>query len=167
MASRGTRSTTGTARDTPGESSNTQENQLNPELAKTTLADKYEAARRRIAELEEEIRMRNELEEMEAQIRWLESTNASADPVREPVVPQAVPLVRRAPKTRELPTYKGKNIKEAQDFFYQAELKWREDGDITWDTDAAKVTHGVSCFEGIPRDVWKRRERSIGVDNTS
>ena len=83
-----------------------------------TLADKYEAARHRITELEEEIRMRNELEEIKAQIRWLESTNAFMDPVQEPVIPQVVPLVYRALKTRELLIYKGKNIKEAQDFFY-------------------------------------------------
>jgi hypothetical protein len=78
----------------------------------------------------------------------------------------AVRLVRRAPKTRELPTYKGKSIKEAQDFFYQAELKWYKDGGITWTTDTAKVTYCTSCFEGIARDIWKRRERSVGVNST-
>ena len=36
----------------------------------------------------------------------------------EPVALLAARLVRRAPKTRELLTYKGKSIKEAQDFFY-------------------------------------------------
>jgi predicted DNA-binding protein YlxM (UPF0122 family) len=29
------------------------------------------------------------------------------------------------------------------------------------------VTHCVSSFEGIARDIWKRKERRIGVDNTS
>jgi hypothetical protein len=75
-------------------------------------------------------------------------------------------LVRRASKTRELPTYKGKSIKEAQDFFYQMELKWRKDGGITWATDAAKVTHYTSCFKGIARDIWKYRERLVGVNTT-
>jgi len=75
-------------------------------------------------------------------------------------------MARRAPKTRELPTYKGKSIKEAQDFFYQAELKWRKDSGIIWATDAAKVTHCASCFKGIARDIWKRRERSVGINTT-
>ena len=100
---------------------------------------------------------------MEAQIRRLEDIRA---PIVEPVAPPAARLVRRAPKTRELPTYKGKSIKEAQDFFYQAELKWREDGGITWATDIAKVTHYASCFEGIARDIWKHREQSVGVNTT-
>ena len=38
---------------------------------------------------------------------------------------------------------------------------------MTWDTDAAKVTHAVSCFQGTARDIWKRKERSIGVNNIS
>jgi hypothetical protein len=67
-------------------------------------------------------------------------------------------LIRRAPKTRELPTYKGKSIKEAQDFFYQAELKWCKDGGITWAIDIAKVIYYTSCFEGIARNIWKYRE---------
>ena len=88
-------------------------------------------------------------------------------PDRSPIAaPMPLPY-RRAPKTRELPIYKGKNIKEAQDFFYQAELKWREDNDLTWSTDATKITHCVSAFDGIARDIWKRRERRVGVDNTS
>jgi hypothetical protein len=67
-------------------------------------------------------------------------------------------LVCRALKTRELPTYKGKSIKEAQDFFYQAELKWYKDSRITWTTDIVKVIYYTSCFEGIARDIWKYRE---------
>ena len=127
------------------------------------MTEKLAAARRRIAELEAEMQQREDLEDLEAQIRRLEDIRA---PIVEPVAPPAARLVRRAPKTRELPTYKGKSIKEAQDFFYQAELKWREDGGITWATDAAKVTHCASCFEGIARDIWKRRERSVGVNTT-
>ena len=34
-------------------------------------------------------------------------------------------------------------------------------------TDADKVTHCISSFEGTARDVWKRKERQEGVDNTS
>jgi hypothetical protein len=75
-------------------------------------------------------------------------------------------LVCRAPKTRELPTYKGKSIKEAQDFFYQAELKWYKDGGITWTIDVAKVIYYTSCFKGIARDIWKYRERSVGINST-
>ena len=138
-----------------------------PEPSSMSLPEKIEAARRRIAELEEQERMRIELETMEAQIRQLEGQNTSTGALRTPVAHTTTHPIRRAPKTRELPTYKGKNIKEAQDFFYQAELKWREDNDITWTTDAAKVTHCASCFEGIARDIWKRREKTVGVDNTS
>jgi hypothetical protein len=171
MAPRGQRNTSSTAEDAPEGSNTSGGPQPASEPTNATLADKLEAARRRIAELEEEVHMRNELQAMEAQIHQLESANTPvttpAETQRGPVVPPVVYPVRRAPKTRELSTYKGKTIKEAQDFFYQAELKWREDGDVTWDTDAAKVTHCVSCFEGIARDIWKRKERSVGVDNTS
>ena len=75
-------------------------------------------------------------------------------------------MVYRAPKTRELPTYKGKSIKEAQDFFYQAELKWYKDGRITWTIDIVKVIYYTSCFEDIARDIWKYRKRSVGINNT-
>jgi hypothetical protein len=163
-----TRNHPGTAGGTPSETvgdSQTPQPELEPTGA--TLAEKLEAARRRIAELEEEVRMRGELETMEAQIRDLERTTTTATTQRTPVVHTVTHPIRRAPKTRELPTYKGKSIKEAQDFFYQAELKWREDGDITWTTDAAKVTHCASCFEGVARDIWKRRERIVSVNNTS
>jgi hypothetical protein len=78
---------------------------------------------------------------------------------REAIVTPTLYPAYRAPKTRELPIYKGKSIKEYQNFFYQVELKWREDKDITWVTDVNKVTHCVSCFEGTARDVWKRKER--------
>ncbi len=90
-----------------------------------------------------------------------------AERSREAAAAPAFYPARRAPKTRELPIYKGKSIKEHQNFFYQAELKWREDGDITWVTDADKITHCVSSFEGTARDVWKRKERMTGVDSSS
>jgi len=67
-------------------------------------------------------------------------------------------LVYRAPKTRELPTYKGKSIKEAQDFFYQAELKWYKDSRITWTIDIVKVIYYTSCFKNIARNIWKYRK---------
>jgi hypothetical protein len=75
-------------------------------------------------------------------------------------------LVRRAPKTRELPTYKGKSIKEAQDFFYQVELKWYKDGRITWTTDVVKVIYYTSYFEDIARDIWKYRKQSVDINST-
>lgn len=127
--------------------------QPEPEQETVPLADKLEAARRRIKELEEEVRIRTELETIEARIRQLEGTSRPADNCRELVAPVAAFLIQRAPKTQELLLYKGKTIKEAQDFFYYAELKWREDSDITWNIDAAKVTHCASCFKGITRDV--------------
>jgi hypothetical protein len=132
-----------------------------------TLAEKLAAAQLRIRQLEGEARQRVELANMEAQIRQLEGASAESIARREPEVDGRATPYRKAPKTRELPIYRGKTIKEAQVFFYQAELKWREDGDITWSTDAEKVTHCVSCFEGVARDVWKRKERSIGVNTTS
>jgi hypothetical protein len=159
-----TRASSSTARD-PTSREDTGAPGLGP--SSTTLAEKLEAARRRVAELEEERRMRTELETVEAQIRQLEEYDTPTGASRTPVAHTAAQPIRRAPKTRELPTYKGRNIKEAQDFFYQAELKWREDNDITWPTDATKVTHCASCFEGIARDIWKRKERTVGVDNTS
>ncbi len=159
---------------TPGASANTRGATPGASLGNTQstlealgVAEKLEAARIRIAELEAEARARAELEVMQDRIRQLEGASLSTAPIRDPIVSTAVTPLRRAPKTRELPIYKGKTIKDAQDFFYQAELKWREDDDITWSTDAAKVTHCVSCFSGIARDVWKRRERLVGVDNTN
>lgn len=138
------------------------------------LTANLEAARRRIAELEqaqEQRRLADELAAAEARVRQLEDleeTGSNTPTSERPAVVHTASLpFRRAPKTRELPTYKGRNIKEAQDFFYQAELKWREDNDITWRDDAAKVTHCVSCFEGIARDIWKRKERRAGVNNTT
>jgi hypothetical protein len=62
--------------------------------------------------------MRIELEIIEAQIRQLKGQNSSTGALRIPIAHTAIYPIRRAPKTRELPTYKGKNIKEAQDFFY-------------------------------------------------
>jgi hypothetical protein len=97
--------------------------------------------------------MRGELEIIEAQIRDLERTTITATTQRTPVVHTVTHLIRRALKIRELPIYKGKSIKEAQDFFYQAELKWREDGDITWTTDVAKVIYYASYFKGVVRDI--------------
>ena len=133
-----------------------------------TLAEKLEAAQRRIAELQEEQRKKDELAALEEQIRQLQgSVDMTTVRPREAIATPTLYPARRAPKTRELPIYKGKSIKEYQNFFYQAELKWREDRDIIWVTDTNKVTHCVSCFKGTARDVWKRRERQEGVDNTS
>jgi hypothetical protein len=78
---------------------------------------------------------------------------------RELVIPLVVLFSCKALKTMELLTYKGRNIKEAQDSFYQAELKWHEDSRITWSIDIIKVTHCASCFEGIARDIRKYREQ--------
>ncbi len=168
MAPRGQRNTSSTVDETPGGSNPPAGQRIGQETTGTTLAEKLEAARLRIAELEEEQRKRDELEALEEQIRQLQSTvGTPAVPQRETIVTSTQYPIRRAPKTRELPIYKGKTIKEHQNFFYQAELKWREDGDITWVTDADKVTHCVSSFEGTARDIWKRKERMVGVDNTN
>jgi hypothetical protein len=131
-----------------------------------TLEEKLEAANQRIAELEaiqERQDAESELASRTERIRQLESDLGR---LREGAG-YALVTRPRAAKTRDLPIYKGRNIKEAQAFFYAAELKWREDKDMTWVDDAAKVTHCVSCFEGTPVDTWKRRERAAGVDNTS
>jgi hypothetical protein len=168
MAPRGQRNTSSTADNTP-EGSNPPVEQQTGQDTGTTLAEKLEAAQRRITELEEEQRKKNELEALEARIRQLQGAVGvyTVHQREDGATPALYPVRRRAPKTRELPIYKGKTIKEHQIFFYQAELKWREDMDLTWITDAEKVTHCASSFEGTARDVWKRREQMIGVNNTS
>lgn len=70
----------------------------------------------------------------------------------------------RAPRTADLPRYKGKSIQETNTFFYIAELKWREDRGITWKTDAQKITHCVQAFEEVPQAIWQRKERKEGMD---
>jgi hypothetical protein len=168
MAPRTLRTTSSTADNTPSGSNPPAEQRTEQEIGGMILAERLEAAQRRIAELEEEQERRRELETLEERIRQLQgTTNATTEHQREAIAAPSLYPVRRAPKTRELPTYKGKTIKEHQNFFYQAELKWREDRDLTWVTDADKVTHCVSSFEGTARDVWKRKERQEGVDNTS
>ena len=66
MAPRGQRNTSSTAKDAPEGSNTSGGAQPALEPTNTTLADKLEAARRRITKLEEEVRMRNELQAMEA-----------------------------------------------------------------------------------------------------
>ncbi|KAE8441046.1 hypothetical protein EG329_006083 [Mollisiaceae sp. DMI_Dod_QoI] len=144
MSQRGLRSNTAAAAqaEQPSSSSTTQ-----PER-ETTLQEKHDAALRRIAELEAQIRLEEETRELYTQINRLEQRSIRRESDATPATTQ---LLSRAPKTRELP----------------AELKWREDQDRTWVTDASKITHCVSCFKGIPRDIWRRRERRTGVDNTT
>jgi hypothetical protein len=90
--------------------------QTPPELAgRIIITEKLAAARYYITKLETEMQQREDLEELEAQIRYLENIRISDI---ESVISPAVPLVQRAPKIRELPTYREKSIKEAQDFFY-------------------------------------------------
>jgi hypothetical protein len=127
-----------------------------------------------IARLEEQQRLREEIEAGQATVRRLQQEQAPAvvQTSIAPIVPagsnQAAPFYQpRAPKTRELPQYKGKTIKEAQDFFRAAEIKWRDDRDITWPTDADKITHCISYFEGIAQDIWKRKEERDGIDTTT
>ena len=78
MALRGQRNTSSTAEDALEGSNTSGGAQPALEPINATLADKLEAARRRITELEEEVRMRNELQAMEAQIHQLEHANTPA-----------------------------------------------------------------------------------------
>ena len=87
-----------------------------------TLEEKLEAANQRIAELEaiqERQDTESELASRTERIRQLESDLGR---LREGAG-YALVTRPRAAKTRDLPIYKGRNIKEAQAFFYAAELK--------------------------------------------
>ncbi len=90
-----------------------------------------------------------------------------AERLREAATMPAFYLARCALKIRELPIYKGKSIKEYQNFFYQAKLKQCKDRDIIQVIDANKITHYMSSFEGIVRDVQKCKERIMGVNSSS
>lgn len=136
-----------------------------PPPRELSVAEKLEAILAKNRELEAELLQQQQLNEALEQQRRMEDelarNRAQTGPRREPAtVPQSY---RRAPKTRELPVYHGRSIAEAQDFFYQAQLKWREDQDMTWVDDFAKITHAVSYFDGLPRNIWRRKERSLDV----
>ncbi len=89
MSTRGLRSSANTRGATPGASG--VETQSTQGTVGNDLAERLEAARRRMAELEEEAQRRDELEAMRERIRQLEGANTPAVPQREPVaVPTTV-----------------------------------------------------------------------------
>jgi hypothetical protein len=147
-----------TAGLTPGSNASGEAASIQANLA-ATLA--------KIAELEAIQKQRDELAAAEARLATLLANSQHLRyPEARPSATGTLSLpLRRAPKSRELKIYKGKSIKEAHDWFYDAELKWREDQDLTWTTDAAKITHCVSAFEGVPKEIWRRKERAEGIDN--
>jgi hypothetical protein len=140
----------------------------------TEVREKLRAVEDRIRALKEEERLTRELREREKELETLlqvrdtrvsQETNSERGRNQDAGTTTAGRTWQpRAPKTRELKPYRGKTVKEAEDFFYDAELKWRQDEDITWKTDAAKITHCVSAFEGTPKTIWRRKEAADGID---
>lgn len=118
----------------------------------------------RIRRLEARKERAQTIQALEDRIDELErEAESNASPTPTPL-PEAAPLPHyRPPKTRELRTYRGKSLREADNFFYDAELKWKEDQGYTWRSDDAKITHCVSAFEGLPKEMWRRKEKSGGT----
>ncbi|KAJ8059433.1 hypothetical protein OCU04_011097 [Sclerotinia nivalis] len=73
----------------------------------------------------------------------------------------------KPPKLQKLPSYKGLNIGEAKDFFFQAELMFRNDDEYYFPTDQKKIDHVIQYFQQQPLAVWRRYEASTTNSNMS
>lgn len=74
---------------------------------------------------------------------------------------------RRAPKLRDLPSYKGRNIQEAQSFIASAEREFRRDGGYYIQTDTDKIDHCVFAFDTEVERRWTGYEEETGIGNTT
>jgi len=70
-------------------------------------------------------------------------------------------------KFRDLATYHGKNIKEAQAFIAGAERRFRIDQGYRFPTDTAKIDYCVLAFGTQPAARWNRYERREGIGRTT
>lgn len=67
-----------------------------------------------------------------------------------------------APRVRELPTYYGKNIQEAQDFLSGAERRFRLDRGYYYPDDTSKIDYCILAFESKPYQQWSVYKEDIG-----
>lgn len=56
--------------------------------------------------------------------------------------------------------YKGKSLKEYQEFTYKCEINFRQDP-LQFPTEDLKVLYGVSLCDGEPLDRWREHERQL------
>ena len=69
---------------------------------------------------------------------------------------------RLPPRVRELPTYYGRSIEEAQAFIAGAERRFRIDGGYYYDTDERRIDYCVLAFAQGPERVWSTYEETEG-----
>jgi hypothetical protein len=66
------------------------------------------------------------------------------------------------PRIRELLSYYGKDIQEAQDFISGAERRFRLDGGYYYPDDTSKIDYCVLAFETKPYRQWSVYEEDAG-----
>jgi hypothetical protein len=66
------------------------------------------------------------------------------------------------PHVRELPTYYGRSIEEAQAFIAGAERRFRVDGGYYYDTDEKRIDYCVLAFAEGPERIWSAYEETEG-----
>ena len=74
---------------------------------------------------------------------------------------------RKAPRFRDLPTFNGKSIKEAQAFVAGAERRFRIDANTQYPTDQDKIDYCALAFGTGPAAKWERHERREGLGRTT
>ncbi|ELR07752.1 hypothetical protein GMDG_00375 [Pseudogymnoascus destructans 20631-21] len=74
---------------------------------------------------------------------------------------------RRAPKFRDLATFQGKSLREAQVFAAGADHRFRIDAGSQYPTDQNKIDYCVLAFGPAPAAKWERHERREGLGNTT
>ncbi|ELR07081.1 hypothetical protein GMDG_08258, partial [Pseudogymnoascus destructans 20631-21] len=73
----------------------------------------------------------------------------------------------RAPKFRDLATFQGKSLREAQVFAAGADRRFRIDARSQYPTDQNKIDYCVLAFGPTPAAKWERHERREGLGNTT
>ena len=73
----------------------------------------------------------------------------------------------QAPKFRDLVTFQGKSLREAQVFTAGADRRFRIDAGSQYPTDQNKIDYCVLAFRLGPAAKWERHERREGLGNTS
>lgn len=129
------------------------------------------AVNARIQELEQQEAYRRELEqELEELIRPFRPRRKrtrsppSHDDDDEPARRRTS---RGAPKFRDLPTYYGKDLKEAQGFVHGAERRFRIDNGTRYRSDQDRIDYCVLAFGPGPAAKWERHEQRQGLGNTT
>ncbi|ELR09211.1 hypothetical protein GMDG_03785 [Pseudogymnoascus destructans 20631-21] len=74
---------------------------------------------------------------------------------------------RKAPRFRDLPIFRGKNLREAQSFVAGADRRFRIDDGLQYATDQNKIDYCVLAFGPGPAAKWERYERREGLGSTT